>query len=150
MKQRVLITTVDPATRRIEGVLKDGAVIQIALYEIPAQFRWPKVNEYWTVTREANFWYLGSAHEMEDETFPVEAMEPGDTKVAGDRIFDALGNRLLTGVELNTFGLTSAQIDAAYPGVVADSCVISDSTNHVLLVRQNGNWYKTAILTLIT
>jgi len=148
MKQRVKITTVDPSARRIEGVLKDGAIIQIALYEIPNQFRWPIVGEYWTVIRENNFWYLGSAHEL-DEDFPVEAMEPGDTKIGATRIFNKTGQRLLARgddisiTELDTTGLSSEDIDGLFPQAPLDGTVISDPVNHSLLVRQTGQWYST-------
>jgi hypothetical protein len=37
-KQRVKILTVDPTSRRIEGALKDGAMIQIAVWEAPLLF----------------------------------------------------------------------------------------------------------------
>jgi hypothetical protein len=51
--------------------------------------------------------------------------------------------------ELNTAGLTSAQIDAAFIVPPVDGAIISDPTNSLALVRQAGKWYKTAALTQI-
>lgn len=61
--------------------------------------------------------------------------------------------------DVNTSGLTSAQIDAAVfagtstPSVgaqAANGLIITDSTNSLLLVRQGGHWYKTSTLTEIS
>jgi hypothetical protein len=47
-KQRVKILTVDAASRRVEAILKDGTAIQVAVWEVPILFRWPKEEEWWT------------------------------------------------------------------------------------------------------
>jgi hypothetical protein len=57
--------------------------------------------------------------------------------------------------DVNTAGLTSAQIDAAvFPAPTLsqppDGIIITDTTNHLLLVREGGKWYKTAALTMIS
>lgn len=52
--------------------------------------------------------------------------------------------------EINSTGLSSAQIDALYGTVTPpNGLVVSDPTNHLLLCRQGGKWYKTAALTVI-
>jgi len=51
--------------------------------------------------------------------------------------------------QVNTTGLTSAQIDALFTSVPPNGTVASDSTNGLLLVRQAGKWAKTAALTVI-
>lgn len=93
-KQRVQIVTVDPESRRIEALTKDGAIIQIAVFEIPTQFRWPVEGEFWTVYREGLYWHLGSAFEV-DEDFKVEDMEPGETKIGSDKIRTKSGDRVV-------------------------------------------------------
>jgi hypothetical protein len=57
--------------------------------------------------------------------------------------------------DVSTTGLTSAQIDAAVFGASTgaqptDGLFITDKTNHLLLVRENNKWCKTATLTIIT
>ena len=56
--------------------------------------------------------------------------------------------------DVNTAGLSSAQIDAAVfsngstsstNAQPANGIVISDSTNKLLLVRQGGAWFKTSL-----
>lgn len=84
LKQRVKILTVDPKTRRIEGVLKDLGIIQVAVFEVPAQFRWPKEGETWTVTRENNFWMLGSSDEQPGASKTIQDIAPGDTLLGVD------------------------------------------------------------------
>jgi hypothetical protein len=51
--------------------------------------------------------------------------------------------------EVNTAGLTSAQIDATFAVAPVNGAVISDPTNALMLVRQGGKWCKTAALTQI-
>lgn len=51
--------------------------------------------------------------------------------------------------EINTAGLTSAQIDATFAVTPVDGAIVSDPTNSLALVRQAGKWYKTAALTQI-
>lgn len=81
--QRVQIVTCDPATRRIEGRLKDGVIIQIAVWEIPSGFRWPKTDEFWTVIQRNHFWHLGQPMEIGENEKPIEDLQPGDTKIGG-------------------------------------------------------------------
>lgn len=63
----------------------------------------------------------------------------------------ALLNRPLK--DVNTSGLTSAQIDTAAfggsEGQAYDGALITDKTNSLLLVRVNGHWGKTT-LTIIS
>lgn len=75
--------TCDPSTRRIEARLKDGATIQIAIWEIPSGFRWPQEGEYWTVQYRNNFWHLGQPMEIGESNKPIEDLAPGDTKIGG-------------------------------------------------------------------
>ena len=56
--------------------------------------------------------------------------------------------------DVNTTGLTSAQIDiAVFPAPTnaqpTDGIIITDKTNFLLLVREAGKWYATPTLTLI-
>lgn len=84
LKQRVKILTVDPKTRRIEGVLKDFGSIQIAVFEVAAHFRWPKEGETWTVQRENNYWMLGSPDEEPGASKTIQDIAPGDTLLGTD------------------------------------------------------------------
>jgi hypothetical protein len=62
-------------------VQKDFGLIQIAVWEVPISFRWPKEGENWTVYRENGFWMLGSPEPKEDEVLPIESLAPGDTRI---------------------------------------------------------------------
>lgn len=96
-KQRVKIMTVDPSTRRIEGALKDGAMIQIAVWEVSAVFTWPQTDEYWTVYKENGYWMLGSKMvAVEDETTQIEDLDPGHARIGSDTIITPSGAQLLT------------------------------------------------------
>jgi hypothetical protein len=81
--QRVQIVTCDPSQRLIEGRLRDGVVVRIAVWEIPSGFRWPQQGEYWTINYRNNFWHLGQPMEVGESRKPIEDLEPGDTKFGG-------------------------------------------------------------------
>jgi len=81
------IITVDPATRRIEGTLKDGAMVQIRATEVGAVFRWPTEGEVWTIRRDDGYWILDSRIEIpEDGLGDVSTLNPGDTKITGNTL----------------------------------------------------------------
>lgn len=96
LKQIVRIVTVDPATRRIEGILRDRSTIQIDVRDVPPVFRWPIVGENWSVVYQ-NGWVLDSLLELGEAggDMPVEGLEPGDAKIGADRVYDRAGNLLV-------------------------------------------------------
>lgn len=114
-KLRAQITYCDPPTRRIEGLIKGGAVVQIAVWELPIAFRWPVENEIWTINYSNGYWHLGHKldyPEQPDVTTDVKDMDPGDTRIStGGRITldgDVFVNGRLTA--------SSGQIDGAGGG----------------------------------
>jgi hypothetical protein len=52
------IVAVDRSTKRIEGVLKVGKVVQVSVYATDPLFRWPKVGESWMVRQDNGHWIL--------------------------------------------------------------------------------------------
>lgn len=82
MKVRAYIVTVDPTTRRVEARIKDGAVVQVAVWELPLLFRWPIVGEWWTLIMESGYWMLDKPIEVRaNATLEVEALEEGDVRI---------------------------------------------------------------------
>jgi hypothetical protein len=78
------IITVDPTQRRCEGTLKDGAMIQIRVWEIPTVFRWPATGEVWLVQRNGLYWELVSRLENnEDSMGQIENVPEGATQIHG-------------------------------------------------------------------
>lgn len=55
----------------------------------------------------------------------------------------------LSTMEIDSTGKTSAQIDALWAAAPPNGTIVSDPTNHLILVRQGGAWYKTAALTAV-
>lgn len=80
-KQRVLIVTVDPETRRVEARTKDNAIVQIAVWETPLLFRWPVEEEWWTIYRESGFWMLDKRMDV-DEPLTLEDLPVGDIRLS--------------------------------------------------------------------
>jgi hypothetical protein len=80
------IITVEPAQRRVEGVIKSGAVVQVAVYTVDPFFRWPKVGENWMIRRENGTWFLDSKwqnQEGESEANPtiINNLNEGDALI---------------------------------------------------------------------
>lgn len=100
-RQPIRITTVDPAQRIVEGVLKDGAPIRVMVSDTPVIFRWPVEGENWTVVRRANQWFLETGFEDANESFSITDLQPGEAKISSDVIYDKAGNRMITANVLN-------------------------------------------------
>lgn len=96
-KARVKIMTVDPPTRRIEGVLKDGSMIQIAVWDVPNAFRWPQEGETWLVHKQGTIWVLDNRQQQtQDETSqPVTSMSPGQMILDSTDIITADASKLV-------------------------------------------------------
>ncbi len=96
-KVRVTITACDPTQRLIHGRFKDGGSTSIAVWEIPASFRWPQVNEVWTITKQNGYWILGSrVNSDQAEAFPVTALSTDpDLRLDGTTIYDLNGNQVV-------------------------------------------------------
>lgn len=87
-KMRVKILTVDPRSRRVEGLLKDGIPIPLAVWEIGPFFRWPREGEEWTAIYENNFWRLGDYVTDESDT-ALNSLMPGEARIDSDKLYIA-------------------------------------------------------------
>lgn len=79
------ILTVDPQQRKIEAILKDGAAVQVAVFDTPGFFVWPKVNERWTIHRVNGIWMLNHRLGTEDD-YQIDDLQPGEGKIDADII----------------------------------------------------------------
>lgn len=99
-KSRATITACDPSQRLVQGQLKDGGQISIAVFEIPPAFRWPIVGEIWSIYKENYYWMLGGRVNVDSqEVSPVTEMQPGELRLDGsklylDKTFAVTGNTL--------------------------------------------------------
>lgn len=94
-KVRVLITACDPSQRLIHAQMQDRGSISVAVFEIPTAFRWPKVGEVWTVTRQNLYWILGCrVNEDSQEVFPVTKLTNDEARIDSVTIYNAHGKEL--------------------------------------------------------
>jgi hypothetical protein len=98
-KSRISIYTVDTSKRILQGKTQDGGIIQVMVWDVPPTFRWPQVGELWSVFLQNGYWTLGSRIH-ENETFAVEAMTEGESRIDSTSIRDAEGNWLVTNKNL--------------------------------------------------
>jgi hypothetical protein len=134
-KQTVRIMTVDPTQRRVEATLKDGAMIQIRVFEIPSVFRWPREGELWVVRKDSGFWtLLGRVEHEQDGLGVVEELAAGTTKVTGELIVDSNGNVVvavggdLSNGDVPVWNDTTGEWEASAPGTGSHTHVIADVT----------------------
>ncbi len=85
-RQAVQIVTVDPRTRRIEGRLRDGAVIQVALPATSVLFRWPNEGEWWFVEYKTGGPVLCDYVEQPDAAQPIEELMPGEARIDSSKV----------------------------------------------------------------
>lgn len=96
-KQLVKILTVDPSTRRIEGMGKDMAVRQIATPTTGVVFRWPIEGEIWSIRYENGVPVLDSiADSVDAADLDIESLGPGDAMIAGKVVVDSAGRQFIT------------------------------------------------------
>lgn len=100
-RARVRILTVHPASRRIEGGLRDGGTIQITVIDVGPLFRWPVEGEQWNVVRRNNAWMLDGLIQDKLEDTPIEDLNPGDAKISSDYIYTRT-SRVMTELDMNT------------------------------------------------
>lgn len=94
-RRSAYITTVDPKTRKIEAQLKDGGLIQIALFDIPSFFVWPKTGEHWIIRQDAGYWRLFNKFDSNDNQ-AVGTLKPGEAKIAAETIKTPSGRSVVT------------------------------------------------------
>lgn len=146
------IVTVEPAQRRIEGVIKSGAVVQVAIYTVNPFFRWPVVGENWMIRRENGTWILDSlwqeANGEEPDSQIVNDINEGDALI--DTPTGKI--RLTTGAIVITSGaegavrergrvkLSSGKATIAAPGVESENVILLTGegtiTNGVVVIKE--------------
>lgn len=110
------ILTVDPLNRQIEAMLKDATTVQVAVFDTPGLFIWPKVGEYWTIHRREGFWMLDHRVESYDDEQKIADLNPGEGRIDADIIKTISGKDLIA---INT---------------------PKDTTEDISLVYSNGEW----------
>jgi parallel beta-helix repeat protein len=102
-EQSVKIVSCDPTQRRVEGQMKDAGIIQISVNEIPPAFRWPRVGEFWKVTKEFNKrWVLVGLYEEKTAPFGVEKLKAGQAKINASIVRDEGGHPFATSDAMGT------------------------------------------------
>lgn len=101
-KTRVTIMTVDPTTRRLEGAMKDGSMIQIAVREVPAAFVWPQVGETWLVRKDSGIWMLDCRQQYSADatSLDITTMSPGEMILDSNTVVIRNGTALATHSDL--------------------------------------------------
>lgn len=105
------ILTVDPLNRQIEAMLKDATTVQVAVFDTPGLFIWPKVGEYWTIHRREGFWMLDHRVESYDDEQKIADLNPGEGRIDADIIKTISGKDLIA---INTPKNTTEDISLVY------------------------------------
>lgn len=118
-RQPVIIVTCDPPTRRLEGRLKDGAVIQIAGWSASPFFRWPNEGETWNVVYENGLPTLDGYVEPADSLVPSSSLSPGEARI--DASTAKFTNNIDVGSSLSVHGVAAFDISPTAPTPLATS-----------------------------
>lgn len=90
------ISTVDPANRKIEAILKDATTVQVAVFDTPGLFIWPKVGEYWTIHQREGFWMLDHRVESYDDEQKIADLQPGEGRIDADVVKTISGKNFVS------------------------------------------------------
>ena len=131
----VLITTCDPATRTIQGRLKDQTIIPITVVTVPNAFRWPQVGEMWRVQGIKNNWYLAGRFEGSVEKIQIEQIAPGDGKFDANKGRMNSGQWIIDTIEDPTGTIVPTEHIVQFTG---DVTVTDDPTNDRTVVSVSG------------
>jgi hypothetical protein len=93
--QQIRIVTVDPTTARVEGVMKDGAMIQVAVWDAPLTFRWPEEGETWRIYRRGIQWFLDDLVEDPKDVKSINDLEAGEAKIAASTVYTREGDEIV-------------------------------------------------------
>jgi hypothetical protein len=146
LKQRVRITVVNPSTRTVQGLLRDGGTVSVTVYETPGAFVWPVVGEQWTVARQSGVWLLGSRIEGLDDTHSIEALAPGASRIDADTVVNRSGDRFLTVDDITSVTVQSeSPVNAKDPrfgavgdGSADDTAALNAFHTHVASAARGG------------
>jgi hypothetical protein len=99
-KLRARIVTVDPANSRIDAITGDGTLYQLAMYDVPSGFVWPKEDESWSIYEENGYWRLGHRFLNDDERQSIQDLAPGERYYSGEeqqQLVDLIDSRVTAG-----------------------------------------------------
>lgn len=146
-KTAIEIITCDPTTRTIEGKLKDGGTIRVAVWESGPIFVWPRENEVWMVENENGYWKLRHRISKVDATdVPVmNGLSAGDAFIASDRIYTESGDALTTvhstcrisASSVGPFDQTFAN-RVSFDNEIWDTDEMSDVANNQIIFKTAG------------
>lgn len=77
-KMRAIVTTVDPEKREIHVRGADGGDRQLAVFDVPVYWVWPRVGETWSIYEENGYWILGHRFLDQDEDAALRSLNEGD------------------------------------------------------------------------
>jgi hypothetical protein len=88
------IITVNPANRKIEASLKDRTIVQVAVFDTPEFFVWPKPREYWTIQQCNGIWMLDRRLGEKDD-LQIDDLNPGEGKISADIVKTPAGKSVV-------------------------------------------------------
>lgn len=90
------IITVDTKNRKIEAMLKDATIVQVAVFDSPGLFIWPKAGEYWTIHQYNGIWVLNNRIEPNYDGQQISDLSPGEAKIDSDAIKTVSGRTVVS------------------------------------------------------
>jgi hypothetical protein len=132
-KLRATIHTVDIQQGVIQVITMDGSSRQIANFETPAVFRWPKQDEQWAIYEENGYWKLGGRFLNDEEIAPIRDLQEGELFIDADSIpllDNLLKNYVINGDQIAPGTITGSNI---LPGSLPGSVLVPDSIGTALI-----------------
>lgn len=137
------ISKVDPANRVIEAILKDATTVQIAVFDSPGLFIWPKVDEYWTIHQREGFWMLDHRAESYDDEQKIADLNPGEGRIDADVVKTISGKDfvVVNNTDVADGSLLTYTKDGGWVAGTIDSAKTIDGTSGSALLSIDTSKY---------
>lgn len=133
----IRILTVDRDALIVEGVLRDGGKIKIGIFDPGTAFRWPQVDELWTVKRNGYDWELTGRVRSQGET-NLNDLGPGELLLDAETVVNSQGKAFVVQGQASN----KVQVLDTLPSVAAVGDIAYLASSNKLFTFNGTSWVQ--------